>query len=1404
MAERIRNNENKVNDKPNSEGKSRDNSQKDKKSKSNNRLLNALNRNKAESTTKDQSALIAKLQKDILKLNGANADLTNAVNSKERENSRLNGQVADLNAKLARSKRAGRPPKAPSGPRENVVVKELDLLKRAVAPFPTSPLPRQSLGRHTVCVRPPKRDQTNLTLDEDYRIPENHMVFFAIPKKEARLNMKGVPQSSHQRRVGVVGNVFSNWYSRSFEISGNDAENDFYVRFAGVSYEGIDDPQGARRHPDSKGRFTISINGVVTIYTRTDQLEKEGAKLGDPLEWIPVGCKQSWKQLGPKFEPCRVRVWKRDNYIESKSNKTRVTKSQMAAIDTSDEMINTGLEKNGATVVPTDQDGRTRYDRIEGFTQTSSDYEHLLRLLNFSEDEIKDHPVAGAYLELVRKLGEGNPGSKLPFGIDEKSGDHEDAKFMESENFLTMIGAMLASGMIMNKNVRIEDDGRGQQTMFAPAQFIVQLFQEIRQNGLNPESMDYLYPGDFQEALRKYKNVEGFQEAVQRLADHRIIVVGGNPPKLRLDMTAYANVADSDRQQVRRDLEKLSTTIGDATGRLLFTSALAAVYETMEAGGTIKYPTSSPSHVYTWDLVHQMAEKLKEAKDVSDKIYKIEQLVQEGGMDNKAEIVNLLNQIVSSGTTVESRSARQDIVKGIAELLRNPMIGISEISDETTIDNTDLPGQIDKAREKLKEVDDRIRDLANAVGVEPSIMGGLSVDTMQEILQKVEEISADANYSIEAESGITKDLLFPDRLVDLIIKEVRRERLTPAQHHYVMQQLTRLNEKAKVDPAVLRNGIRAFVDAASDSSLQLYGRVAGPFSIKIQSLESNVKKQLTNAVNHYLHASDLAQDTSNVVQGYIAAIDDTFSENQDIVNYLPTILRNMQPHRRDDAIITTSIFVGCIHLAGCMARYVFNGQKVESFGDMFKSDNKFPWAIKEENGQIMNESTTEMQAVYLPPMVLSHDAMYGLTRSICDQILTMLCNTVAFGAMLCAMASDPEANSTDFDTDKFDLFKFPEHAKNAMQEPLFFDFLGSDDQFDNYKLSMSGSVQGNRIVTKIDSATTRTDIDIGTLNPRNPDDLKEFLDWLNAHMAICKSERYTVSIARLYTRSLRTVISDMKADYDTFVTRVEDNVKAQGDDATVQGVLNKLSSDFKVSADQFAVKFSTYLPKDDLYDDREVKSAQQPCYFHDHPLAAALYCGEYVGKQYTPLAAKAWCCPLPEDGYEAICSIRPHGSMAPLATFFEAVLARDAYRVGPDEQAFQYAQDIVQEFLNLPKQESTSIDNTSTAMRVAQQVLPPDEFARRSRKVARHSRAMKRSMMNAVRSAFDARVGHVAVTSAQAGKFYDDPDYVDIFDLEDVDSKESVLANPRQRVFGTLLGIQENMIRVMLNPALSL
>jgi len=168
---------------------------------------------------------------------------------------------------------------------------------KIIKPFPTSPKPRASLGAHQVRVYPPPRRQGDVLVKpmiDDWRIPENTMVFRVVKRFPTKLNYKGAPETGKRRRTAVVEDVFANWYNRALyhapeprpvrdidpqngvaadmvaadlaAIARGRRSDDYDIEFAGVSYEGVTDPVAASRVPDIKGRFTVSVNGIVSLF----------------------------------------------------------------------------------------------------------------------------------------------------------------------------------------------------------------------------------------------------------------------------------------------------------------------------------------------------------------------------------------------------------------------------------------------------------------------------------------------------------------------------------------------------------------------------------------------------------------------------------------------------------------------------------------------------------------------------------------------------------------------------------------------------------------------------------------------------------------------------------------------------------------------------------------------------------------------------------------------------------------------------------------------------------------------------------------------------------------------------------------------------------------------------------
>ena len=101
------------------------------------------------------------------------------------------------------------------------------------------------------------------------------------------------------RRIGRVAPAFANWQ----DVTGGtiEAKN---PRFIGVSYDGITDGKTAKDFPDEQGRFSVAVQGAVTIFCNEKDLD--GANIGDYLGWTKQASDFVWSDGSSKFSPVKI------------------------------------------------------------------------------------------------------------------------------------------------------------------------------------------------------------------------------------------------------------------------------------------------------------------------------------------------------------------------------------------------------------------------------------------------------------------------------------------------------------------------------------------------------------------------------------------------------------------------------------------------------------------------------------------------------------------------------------------------------------------------------------------------------------------------------------------------------------------------------------------------------------------------------------------------------------------------------------------------------------------------------------------------------------------------------------------------------------------------------------------
>lgn len=124
-------------------------------------------------------------------------------------------------------------------------------------------------------------------VDADWRVPPFTLVF---TKKQIAATT-GISSTSIQhatkrrRREGEIHDTITNFYD--FQHDPQHTPN-CDLRCLGVSYDGIADAAGAKRHPDSVGRYATIVSGAVTIICNKADLKD--CHVGDLLQWEPEDC----------------------------------------------------------------------------------------------------------------------------------------------------------------------------------------------------------------------------------------------------------------------------------------------------------------------------------------------------------------------------------------------------------------------------------------------------------------------------------------------------------------------------------------------------------------------------------------------------------------------------------------------------------------------------------------------------------------------------------------------------------------------------------------------------------------------------------------------------------------------------------------------------------------------------------------------------------------------------------------------------------------------------------------------------------------------------------------------------------------------------------------------------------
>jgi hypothetical protein len=134
--------------------------------------------------------------------------------------------------------------------------------------------------------------------DSDYLAPPFTLVF-AKKNAEKTSGINSNKFNLKRKREGDVHDVITNMYNVG---DGRNVKHD--LRCIGVTYDGILDAKGAKKHPDKVGRLAVVVSGAITVLCNKDDLK--GLSVGDMLEWRMEDNGQIYNGLSREWSTARI------------------------------------------------------------------------------------------------------------------------------------------------------------------------------------------------------------------------------------------------------------------------------------------------------------------------------------------------------------------------------------------------------------------------------------------------------------------------------------------------------------------------------------------------------------------------------------------------------------------------------------------------------------------------------------------------------------------------------------------------------------------------------------------------------------------------------------------------------------------------------------------------------------------------------------------------------------------------------------------------------------------------------------------------------------------------------------------------------------------------------------------
>jgi hypothetical protein len=1075
--------------------------------------------------------------------------------------------------------------------------------------------------------------------------------------------------------------------------------------------------------------------------------------------------------------------------------------------------------------VPKDYAGNARFDRIPlGEAPLSPEFQRLLHAIDFNAKDLAKHPEVAAYLKLAKAAG-----MKKPFGheLEDAEGADSDAQ----QAYLVALSGLSASGAMMGRKVILgEADGQGEWA-YAPAQHWLEIYAEQLNNGINPESIEYLYP-NFDDAMDKLKTANPAEDGPYRMLEKaNVIIDDGGGKGLRLNLLNATGLDGNVKPELVKPLHELQKYAGRGVAKKIFVAAFTAILKAQQRG---VIPSTSGHTIYTWDLVHAMAAKmdaLEESKGAADIVAQLEKITQQ---INTTSGITADERAALEGLKAEAEQLHAEIGPSplrdaVTQLLRQPIINVTVANGVPTAEN------VEAALTKISKATRGINELASVVGIDVDV-GDIN-DTIQKLIQAYDKHLVQYDGSGPSE-------LWSDRTITLFVMEASGTRLTSKQAHRLHAIVRKMHED-KIDVGVVRAGIRQLVQLSEDSDVAAWNTVSGPFYSAIRSLDNSVKDAMGKAVEHYRAASDIARSPNLMTEGYTHLVAEGKATNDEDLEYFPTAVQSVAHTFSRDENFTTRVFVGCLRFAEMAALRLAGDHTVPvDFGSAFKSDT-VSFCAKPED--LWDHASVGCRSMHMPRVRPTDSAMYAVMNATCRQMVTMMGNTMAYGAILRALIGD---GKTDKIKEMTEYFRFSKSATASLAADVYVTVVDGD--VDGFHKSIQPDVAASldatnpfRAVFGQADITAHKKGDGHRVTIGKLTDFKHFAEFFD--LVVAKGEHGRI---RLETDTGLAAVAEINNTFEAFKDQASARFLSEYGPglggvtaANAKALAKRLTDAAALTGPQLYTLFAKYMPDRAAFDVEtkgaigDTVSMTAPCYFHDHPWGAAFYMANDAtakfDKTFSETAGEMWACRHPkgwigpEKMDRALYKVRPQLSLAPLATFMEAVARSGADDAVGRGSRLDHAVTLLDNFftdINDPAGGGkvatfAPMRAETVSMHVAKRVLPRKDFSKRAKTIGKHSTAMKKHLLSSLRAAHSANMGRVAVNTTR-GRMIDGsavPAEWQVWGMvhkagsdklamqKDADggAKFNVVKNPRERCFGTLIGLESGIARVMLNPALA-